>query len=78
MSLVNLPIENFIPLNLVTPVCDVPESNNVPVFVTDQLYPQSLNNGLPIALLYDTSYLVWKQIPGPYQGILFNRPAGSF
>jgi len=77
MSLTTLPIESFIPLDFITPTCKPVSANSVQVFVTDQTYPRSLNNGPALALIYDASYLLWKQIPGPYQGILFNRPAGG-
>lgn len=77
MSFTGLPINSFIPLNFITPVCTPGDSNNVNVFVSNQLPPPIyFLNGPSIASVYET-VRIWANIPGPYQGILFNKPSGA-
>lgn len=77
MSFTNLPINSFIPLYFITPVCTPGDSNNVNVFVSNQLPPPIyFLNGPTVASEYETVSLL-SNIPGPYQGILFNKPSGA-
>ena len=66
-------IQNFLlPPFVAKPVCTTAVVGGVPVYITT---PAPVFYGTPIQIVYDYAGfgILTREIPGPYQGILFNN-----